>query len=107
MSPTKPADIVAVPRAGDLPLSFAQGRLWFLQRLNPEGVQYNGAAAVRLLGPLSVDALERSVNAVIARHESLRTTFPDRAGVPQQVIAPQLTVRLHPAMSPNRSRATG
>lgn len=96
MSPTKPADIVAVPRAGDLPLSFAQGRLWFLQRLNPEGVQYNGAAAVRLLGPLSVDALERSVNAVIARHESLRTTFPDRAGVPQQVIAPQLTVRLHP-----------
>ena len=93
---TKPADIVAVPRSGVLPLSFAQRRLWFLQRLHPDGVQYNGAAAVRLLGPLSVDALERSLNAVIARHESLRTTFPDREGVPQQEIASQITVRLHP-----------
>src|SRR5262245_58985262 len=46
-----------VPRDGDLPLSFAQEALWFLQRLDPQGVAYNVAAAVSIRGPLDIEAL--------------------------------------------------
>jgi amino acid adenylation domain-containing protein len=85
--------ILPEPRDGDLPLSFAQQRLWFIDQLEPGNSAYNFPAAVRLKGPLNVVALEQSVNEVVKRHEALRTTFATVDGRPVQVIAPTLTVR--------------
>ncbi|QSQ15806.1 non-ribosomal peptide synthase/polyketide synthase [Myxococcus landrumensis] len=75
-------------RRGALALSFAQQRMWFLDRLVPGGAAYNAPSALELKGPLDVDALERAFSELVRRHESLRTCFPDEGGVPVQVIAP-------------------
>ena len=86
--------IVPVPRNGDLALSFAQQRLWFFDQLEPGLSAYNTPAAVRLKGPLNFAALEQSLNEIVQRHESLRTTFGKVEGRPTQVIAPTLTIKL-------------
>jgi hypothetical protein len=78
--------IAAVSRDGDLPLSFAQQRLWFLDRLLPDKAAYNIAAAWRLRGALDVGALERALDTLVARHEMLRTRFALSEGEPVQVI---------------------
>ena len=70
----EPATVTPVSRDRPLPLSFAQQRLWFLQRLEPDIGAYNIAAAVQLEGHLDVTSLERSFDEVIRRHEALRTT---------------------------------
>ncbi|HEX8351551.1 MAG TPA: condensation domain-containing protein, partial [Pyrinomonadaceae bacterium] len=80
--------VVRAERDGDLPLSFAQQRLWFLNRLDPESSFYNIAFSPRLAGRLNVEALRRGFSEVYARHESLRTTFPVVDGQPVQLIAP-------------------
>ena len=80
--------IKRVSRDNPLPLSFAQQRLWFLDQLEPGRVDYNIPVAVRLTGPLNVDALEQTLNAVMQRHEVLRTTFAIHDGQPVQVIHP-------------------
>jgi amino acid adenylation domain-containing protein len=80
--------VVPVPRDEALPLSSAQERLWFLDRLQPGSAFYNLPIALRLDGALDVPALERAMGGVVARHEALRTTFAERDGVPVQVIAP-------------------
>ncbi|MFY1824742.1 non-ribosomal peptide synthase/polyketide synthase [Myxococcus fulvus] len=67
--------LVPSPRIGALPQSFAQQRLWFLDRLEPDSPLYNIPLALRLDGPLDVGALERSFETLVRRHESLRTTF--------------------------------
>ena len=72
--------------------SFAQLRLWFLDQLNPGSSLYNISTAVRIGGPLNVRVLEQSLNAIVARHESLRTTFADREGMPIQVVDPSLVL---------------
>ncbi|MCP3138032.1 non-ribosomal peptide synthase/polyketide synthase [Pyxidicoccus xibeiensis] len=77
-----------VPRGGPLPLSFAQQRLWFLDRLQPGAATYNVPTVLRVEGRLDVGALERAFTELVRRHESLRTCFPDEGGVPVQVIAP-------------------
>src|SRR5271166_5525673 len=81
------------PRSGDgrPPLSFSQQRLWFLHQLEPDSAAYNAIDAVRLSGPLDVDALRRGLDAIVARHEVLRTTFDLRDGEPVQAIAPRGT----------------
>jgi amino acid adenylation domain-containing protein len=81
-------------RNADAPLSFAQQRLWFLNRLEWENDSYNLPFAYYISGRLDVGALERSVNEIIRRHESLRTTFRERDGATVQVVAPTLTVAL-------------
>ena len=86
--------IVPVPRDGELPLSFAQQRLWFIDQLEPGGSVYNFPAAVRLKGPLNVAALKHSLHEIVKRHEALRTTFAIVDGRPVQVIAPLLTLPL-------------
>src|SRR5712692_537038 len=77
-----------------LPLSFVQEQLWFLDQLGPGNANYNLYPAARLKGPLKVEALERSINEIVRRHEVLRTTFAAVEGRPLQVITPSLTVPL-------------
>ncbi|WP_141254292.1 condensation domain-containing protein, partial [Brevibacillus parabrevis] len=86
--------IQPVPRDGALPLSFAQQRLWFFDQLMPDNPMYNIPFALRLQGELDVAAWEKSLQAIIARHESLRTTFTDIDGQAVQVIHPQLDWKL-------------
>ncbi|WP_255208205.1 non-ribosomal peptide synthase/polyketide synthase [Myxococcus sp. AM009] len=73
---------------GPAPLSFAQQRLWFLDQLQPGDVSYNMPSALQLSGALDVEALRRAVNALVERHEALRTTFQAEAGEPRQVVLP-------------------
>ncbi|MBE9190295.1 amino acid adenylation domain-containing protein [Gloeocapsopsis crepidinum LEGE 06123] len=68
------------------PLSFAQQRLWFFHQLEPDSCAYNIPTAVRLTGNLNVTALSRSINELIRRHETLRTTFQIENGEAVQVI---------------------
>ena len=72
---------VPVPRDGDLPLSYAQQRLWFLDQLGT-GSAYNVPWATRLQGELDLEAMRRAIDAVVARHEVLRTRFLPREGKP-------------------------
>ena len=81
-----------IPRDGVLPLSFAQQRLWFLDQFDPGSPLYNNPAAVRMTGHLNVGALQRSINAIIERHEILRTVFDTAKGEPVQTILPELRV---------------
>ncbi len=80
-----------VPRTRDLPLSFAQERLWFLDRMEPGRAWYNLPAAVRLTGRLDVPSLARSLGEIVRRHEALRTRFAERGGGPVQVVEPAPT----------------
>ncbi|HSK75059.1 MAG TPA: amino acid adenylation domain-containing protein [Thermoanaerobaculia bacterium] len=86
--------IAPVPRTGDLPLSFAQERLWFLDRFQPGGTAYNMPVALRLEGDLDLPALAGALAEIVRRHESLRTAFPERDGRPRQEIAPPAPVPL-------------
>ncbi|WP_433056617.1 condensation domain-containing protein [Dactylosporangium sp. CS-033363] len=75
------------------PLSYGQQRLWFLQQLDPGDASYNIAVAYRLRGPLDPARLEAALNAVVARHESLRTRFVAGDDEPvQEVTAARLTL---------------
>ncbi|WP_217441728.1 non-ribosomal peptide synthetase [Myxococcus sp. CA039A] len=80
--------LVPTPRTGELPLSFAQQRLWLVDQLEPGSSAYNIPSALRLRGTLHTAALERSFTALLERHESLRTTFLARDGEPIQHIHP-------------------
>ena len=84
--------IIPVSRDEDLPLSFAQQRLWFLHQLSPDSTAYNLLEALRLEGGLNLVALEQSLTELIRRHEILRTTFPMVDEKPVQRIAPPSTV---------------
>jgi amino acid adenylation domain-containing protein/non-ribosomal peptide synthase protein (TIGR01720 family) len=76
-----------VARTGELRLSFAQERLWFLAQLAPEDPSYNMPVALRLDGELSLPALAAALAATALRHETLRTTFATVAGRAVQVVA--------------------
>ncbi|MFD2169309.1 amino acid adenylation domain-containing protein [Tumebacillus lipolyticus] len=86
--------IVTVPRDEDLALSFAQQRLYVMDQIMSDKTAYNMPYAVRLTGLLDVDALERSIEQIVSRHEALRTTFLERDGQPMQSIAPAAWKRL-------------
>ncbi|MDT5295930.1 MAG: hypothetical protein QOJ76_2810, partial [Acidobacteriota bacterium] len=78
--------LVAGERVGALPLSFAQQRLWFIDRLEGASPFYNSPAAVRLSGHLDVEALRRTLSEIVRRHEALRTRFVEVGGEPRQLI---------------------
>jgi amino acid adenylation domain-containing protein len=80
--------VAEVDRGGALPLSFAQERLWFLDRLQPDSAFYNVPMALWLSGPLDVRALEHALGEIVRRHEVLRTVFRERDGAPSLSIAP-------------------
>jgi amino acid adenylation domain-containing protein/non-ribosomal peptide synthase protein (TIGR01720 family) len=92
-----PAAVSAIPvisRTDELPLSFAQQRLWFLHQFDPLSSEYVTRSAVRLRGELDAPALTRALTALVARHESLRTTFASVEGRGVQVIHPPADVEL-------------
>ena len=81
--------LVARARPEVLPLSFAQQRLWFLDQFEPDSPTYLVPSAVRIDGNIDVPALQGSLQELISRHESLRTTFEERTGQPPvQIIHP-------------------
>ena len=73
-------------RSRDLPLSFAQQRLWLIHQIEPESALYNMPMTLRLESEVDVAALERSLQEIVRRHESLRTSFRSERGVPVQII---------------------
>src|SRR3954471_90598 len=88
------APLTAVSRPSEVPLSYAQRRLWFLDRLESGTGTYVIPVAVRLSGTLDRAALEGALNDLVARHESLRTVFPETGGVPRQEVLPAQASRL-------------
>ena len=90
-----PAPIVPVARDGNLPLSFAQQRLWFLDQLVPNNPFYNVPAALRLTGALNFAALQQTFNEIVRRHEALRTNLAVVAGQQVQRIADALHLPIY------------
>ncbi len=82
-------------RSGPAPLSFAQSRWWFLNQMDPDTTAlHNWSRVIRLVGPVEVDVLERSLAEVVRRHEALRTRFPVIDGSPVQEVIPSGIFRL-------------
>ena len=88
------AAIPRLPRDRPLPLSFAQERLWFVQRLAPHGTAFNMPMVLRLRGALAVETLRRALGEIVRRHESLRTVFARGDEGPVQSILPWTEVDL-------------
>ncbi|RKG96951.1 amino acid adenylation domain-containing protein, partial [Corallococcus carmarthensis] len=86
LPPLRPA---ATP--GPHPLSFAQQRLWFIDQLDPGSALYNMPTALRLTGAVDVPALQQAFDALVQRHEALRTTFEAHDGEPRQHVHPAPT----------------
>ncbi|MCP4416450.1 MAG: AMP-binding protein, partial [Chloroflexi bacterium] len=86
--------VVPTSRQKQMPLSFSQQRLWFLTQLEPESAAYHVSVAYRLNGSLDIVALDKSLNEIVQRHESLRTVFGQEDGVPYQTILPEMLLQL-------------
>ncbi|MBW8485474.1 non-ribosomal peptide synthetase [Actinomadura parmotrematis] len=85
--------LTARERPETVPPSYAQQRLWFLNRFEGPSATYNMPIALRIRGALDADALQTALGDLVARHESLRTVLPDSGGVPRQLILDPATAR--------------
>ncbi|NMX93913.1 MULTISPECIES: non-ribosomal peptide synthetase [unclassified Pseudomonas] len=83
-----------VDRRQPVPLSYSQQRMWFLWQMEPDSPAYNVGGMARLRGVLDVGRFEAALQALIMRHETLRTTFPSVDGVARQKVAAQSSVRM-------------
>ncbi|WP_245400282.1 non-ribosomal peptide synthetase, partial [Nocardia albiluteola] len=97
----------AMERPDRVPLSYAQQRMWFLNRFDPGSAVNNIPVAVRLSGRLDVDALRSAVRDVVTRHEVLRTVYPEVDGEGRQVVLPVSDVRAVPELSVVESDEAG
>lgn len=88
------APLVRQTRPERIPLSYAQRRLWFIDQLEGSSAEYNMPQALRLRGKLDLQALQRAIDTIVERHESLRTHFAQIEGEPVQVIEPPRTLQL-------------
>ncbi|WP_157105350.1 non-ribosomal peptide synthetase, partial [Rhodococcoides kyotonense] len=88
------AALVAGPRPERIPLSLAQQRMWFLNRFDTESSVNNIPVAIRLTGSLDRDALRQAISDVVARHETMRTIYPEFDGVGHQVVLPASEVEV-------------
>ena len=86
--------IARVDRSQPVPLSYSQQRMWFLWQMEPDSPAYNVGGMARLRGILDVGRFEAALQALIMRHETLRTTFPSVDGVACQKVSAQTTVRM-------------
>ena len=86
--------ILPTSRTTDIPLSWAQERLWFMNQLEGDSGAYTIDFTMRLVGDLNIKALEQAVGALIDRHEPLRTQFKLQDNKPVQSIVPSLTITL-------------
>ncbi|TQV86009.1 non-ribosomal peptide synthetase [Aliikangiella coralliicola] len=77
-----------------LPLSFAQERLWFINQLEPDSASYNIPGAVSIKGVLDTQHVEKALKVIIARHDNLRTVFPSENGSARQLILDELNFEL-------------
>jgi amino acid adenylation domain-containing protein len=84
--------LTAQPRPQRIPLSYAQQRMWFLNRLEPGSAAYSIPIVLRLSGKLNLDALRAAIEDVLIRHEVLRTVYPNAEGEPSQVVLPAAEV---------------
>ncbi|KOP63607.1 hypothetical protein AMS62_29380, partial [Bacillus sp. FJAT-18019] len=85
--------LLPVSRKEDIPLSYAQQRLWFIDRLEPGSALYNIPFALRLCGDWKMEHLEQGLKELIRRHEILRTTIGEHEGVPVQKIHPMQKIQ--------------
>jgi amino acid adenylation domain-containing protein len=83
-----------IPRSQDIPLSFAQQRLWFVEQMQEVGATYNEFFALKIQGYLNVSIMEEVVTEIIRRHEVLRTNFVIKDTFPVQVIAPHTEISI-------------
>ncbi len=83
-----------ISRSGDLPISFPQQLIWSRAQLDPDNAFLNVPMMLRFKGALNVQALEQSLNEIVRRHESARTTFHNVDGHPVQTIHPELPLKL-------------
>lgn len=90
-----PPPLAPRPRPARVPVSYAQRRLWVAEQLEREAAPYNLPYALRLRGPLDVDALDRALQALVARHDALRTRFGSLAGEPIQIVDAVVAAPLH------------
>ncbi|NEO15578.1 MAG: amino acid adenylation domain-containing protein [Moorea sp. SIO3E8] len=98
LAQSQPVETVAIqPREENEnppPLSFAQQRLWFIEKMALSSNAYNMPLTLHLVGKLDYVVLEKSINQIIARHETLRTTFSEIDGTPVQIIEPLFELKL-------------
>lgn len=78
----------------DIPLSFPQQRLWFLDQLSPGNLFYNVSTLFKIDGKIDLDLLIESLNHIVSRHEVLRTRFPEKNGQPLQDISPMVKIEV-------------
>ena len=88
------SSIQSISREQVIPLSYAQQRLWFIEKMALSSNAYNMPLTLHLVGQLDYVALEKSLNQIIARHETLRTTFSEINGTPVQIIQPPFELEL-------------
>ncbi len=88
------AQIPVADRTQDLPLSFSQQRLWFLDQIEPNSSSYNIPEAMELVGSLNLPAFQQALDAIVAQHEVIRTTYVTVNGNPIQVINPPSPIAL-------------